>query len=102
MTSLEINKAKDKVRQSIDSTLVIPRNTDPQLVIPVNVADNDEQNTIRRCTVNIKRLSEHNSTTVKDQTSSTADPSASSNKAGYSMRACQTPKKVTHRTSGHK
>ena len=102
MTSSEINKAKDKVRQSIDSTLVIPRNTDPQLVIPVNVADNDEQNTIRRCTVNIKRLSEHTSTTVKDQTSSTADPSASSNKAGYSMRARQTPKKVTHRTSGRK
>ena len=102
VTSSEINQAKDKVRQLIDSTLVIPRNTDPQLVIPVNVADNDEQNTLRRCTVNIKRLSEHTSTIVKDQTSSTADPSVSSNKAGYSMRARQTPKKVTHRTSGRK
>ena len=102
VTSSEINKVKDKVRQSIDSTLVIPWNTDPQLVTPVNVADNDEQNTLRRCTVNIKHLSEHTSTTVKDQTSSTADPSVSSNKAGYSMRACQTPKKVTHHTSGRK
>ena len=86
----------------IDSTLVIPRNTDPQLVIPVNVADNDEHNTLRWCTVNIKCLSEHTSTTVKDQTSSTADPSVSSNKAGYSMRASQTPKKVTDCTSGRK
>ena len=100
--SSEIDQAKDQVRQLIDSTLVIPRNTDPQLVIPVNVADNDEHNTLRWCTVNIKCLSEHTSTTVKDQTSSTADPSVSSNKAGYSMRACQTPKKVTHRTSGCK
>ena len=102
VTPSEINKAKDKVRQSIDSTLVIPQNTDPQLVIPVNVADNDEQNTLRWCTVNIKCLSEHTSTTVKDQTSSTTDPNVSSNKAGYSMRACQIPKKVTHRTSGCK
>ena len=101
-TSSENNQAKDKVRQSIDSTQVIPRNTDQQPVIPVNVADNDEQNTLRRCTVNVERLSEHTSTTVKDQTSRTADPIVDSNKTGYSMRARQTHKKVTHRTSGRK
>ena len=101
-TSSENNQAKDKVRQSIDSTQVIPRNTDPQPVIPVNVAKNDEQNTLRRCTVNIERLGEHTSTTVKDQTSRIADSVVNSNKAGYSMRACQTPKKVTHHTSGSK
>ena len=68
----------------------------------MNVADNDEQNTLRRCTVNVERLSEHTSTTVKDQTSRTADPIVDSNKTGYSMRARQTHKKVTHRTSGCK
>ena len=102
-TSPENNQAKDKVRQSsIDSTQVIPRNTDPQLVIPVNVADNDEQNRLRQCTVNIERLSEHTCTTVKDQTNRIADRIVNSNKARYSMRARQTPKKVTHRTSGRK
>ena len=101
-TSLENNEAKDKVRQSIDSTQVITRNTDQQPVIPVNVADNDEQNTPRWCTVNVERLSEHTSTTVKDQTSRAADPIVDSNKTGYSMRARQTHKKVTHRTSGRK
>ena len=53
VTSSENNQANDKVRQSIDSTQVIPRNTDLQPVIPVNVADSDEQNKLRRCTVNI-------------------------------------------------
>ena len=102
VTSSENNQVKDKVRQSIDSTQVIPQNTDPQPVIPVNVAYSDEQNKLRRCTVNIERLSEHTSTTVKEQTSRIADPSVSASKAGYSMRARQTPKKVTNRTSGRK
>ena len=100
--SSEVNQAEDQVRQLIDSTLVIPRNTDPQLVIPENVADNDEHNTLKWCTVNIKCFSENTSTTGKDQTSSTADPMVSLNKVGYSMRVCQTPKKVTHHTSGRK
>ena len=101
-TSSENNKANDNVRQSIDSKQVITRKTDQQPVIPVNVADNDEKNTQRWCTVNIERLSEHTSTTVKDQTSRTADPIVDSNTTGYSMRARQTHRKVTHRTSGRK
>ena len=102
VTSSENNQGNDKVRQSSDSKQVIPRNTDPQPVTPVNVADSDEQNKLRQCTVNIEHLSEHTSTTVKEQTSRIADPSVSASKAGYSMRARETPKKVTHRTSGHK
>ena len=68
----------------------------------MNVADSDEKNKLMQCTVNIECLSEHTSTTVKEQTSRTADPSVSASKAGYSMRARQTPKKVTHHTSGRK
>ena len=101
-TSSENNQANDKVRKPIDSTQVIPRNIDPQPVIPVNVADSDEKNKLIWCTVSVERLSEHTSTTVKEQTSRTADPSVSASKAGYSMRARQTPKKVTHHTSGGK
>ena len=101
-TSSENKEANDKVRQSIDSKQVITWKPDQQSVIPVNVADNEEKNTPRWCTVNIKRLSEHTSTTVKDQTSKIADPIVDSNKTGYSMRARQTHKKVTHRTSGRK
>ena len=101
-TSSDTNQANDKVRKPKDNTQVILRNTDPQPVIPVNVADRAAKNQLMQCTVSVERLSEHTSTTVKEQTSRSADPSVSGSKAGYSMRVRQTPKKVTHRTSGRK
>ena len=100
--SSDTNQVNDKVRKPNDNTQVILWNTDPQPVIPVNVADRAAKNQLMRCTVSVEHLSEHTSTTVKEQTSRSADPSASVSKAGYSMRECQTPKKVTHRTSGCK
>ena len=96
-TALENNQAKDK-----DNTHVIPRNTNPQPVIPVNAADSDATNKLMRCTVTVERLSEHTCTTDNEQTSRSADPSVSAVRSGYSMRVCQTPKKVTHHTSGCK
>ena len=101
-TSSDTDQANDKVRKPNDNIQVIPWNTDPQSVIPVNVVDSAGKNQLMRCTVSVERLSEHTSTTVKEQTSISADPSVSASKAGYSMRVRQTPKKVTHRTSGHK
>ena len=101
-TSSDTDKTNDKVRKPNDNTQVIPRNTDPQPVIPMNVADSAVKNQLMWCTVSVERLSEHTSTTVKEQTSRSADRSVSASKAGYSMRVRQTPKKVTHRTSGHK
>ena len=103
-TSSDTDQANDKVRKPNDNTQVIPRNTDPQPVIPVNVADRAVKNQLMWCTVtvSVERLSEHTSTTIKEKTSRSADPSVSASKAGYSMRVHQTPKKVTHRTSGCK
>ena len=101
-TSSDTDQANDKVRKPNDNTQVIPRNTDPQPVIPVNVADRAAKNQLMRCTVSVECLSEHTSTTAKEQTSRSAYPSVSASKAGYSMRVCQTPKKVTHCTSGCK
>ena len=68
----------------------------------MNAADRDAKNKLMRCTVSVECLSEHTSTTVKEQTSRSADQSVSASKSGYSMRVRQTPKKVTHRTSGCK
>ena len=101
-TTFDTNQVKDKVTKSNDSARVIPWNTDPQPVIPVNVSNRAAKNQLTRCTVSVERLSEHTSTTVNESTSRSADPSASVSKAGFSMRVCQTPKKVTHRTSGCK
>ena len=101
-TSTENNQANDKVRKPNDNTQVIPWNTDPQSVIPVNAADRDAKNKLMWCSVSVERLSKQTSTTVKEQTSRSADPSVSASKSGYSMRVRQTPKKVTHRTSGCK
>ena len=101
-TSSDTNQANDKVRKPNDNTQVIPRNTDAQPIIPVNAADRAAKNQLMRCTVSVEHLSEHTSTTVKEQTSRSADPSVSASKAGYSMRVRQTPKKVTHCTSGCK
>ena len=98
----ENNKANEKVGKLDDNTQVIPRNTDPHSVIPVNATDIGANNKLRCCTVNVERLSKHTGTNVKEQTSKSADQSASAIKSGYSMRVCQTPKKVTHRTSGRK
>ena len=95
-TSSENNQANEKVRKPNDNTQVIPRNTDPQSVIPVNAADSDAKNKLMRCTVSVERLSELASTAIKEQTSRSADPSVSASKSGYSMRVCQTLKKVTH------
>ena len=89
-------------RKPNENTQVIPRNNDPQPIIPVNVVDRDVKDQLMLCTVSVKHLNEHTSTMVGEQTSKSADPSASVSKAGYSMRVCQTPKKVTHRTSGCK
>ena len=63
-TSSENNQANDKVRKPIDNTQVIPQNT-----------DRDKKNKLMWCTVSVECLSEHTSTTVKEQTSRTADPS---------------------------
>ena len=101
-TSSENNQANEKVRNPDDNTQVIPWNTDPHSVIPVNAADSSANNKLMCCTVSVERLSEHTSTNVKEQTSKSADPSVSASKSGYSMRVCQTLKKVTHCTSGHK
>ena len=96
-TASENNQAKDK-----ENTQVIPRNTDLKPVIPVNAADSDATNKLMWCTVSVKRLSKHTSTTDNEQTSRSADPSVSASRSGYSMRVRQTPKKVTHCTSGRK
>ena len=82
-----------------DNTQVIPRNTVPQSVIPVNAADRDEKNKLMQCTVRVERLSKE---TSKKQTSRPTELRASASKSEYSMRACQTQKKVTHCTSGRK
>ena len=52
-----------------------------------------------QCTVRVERLSKE---TFKEQTSRPTEPRASASKSEYSMRARQTPKKVTHHTSGCK
>ena len=52
-----------------------------------------------QCTVRVKCLSKE---TFKEQTSRPTEPRASASKSEYSMRARQTPKKVTHHTSGCK
>ena len=101
-TSSENNQANEKVRNPDDNTQVIPRNTDPHSVIPVNAADSSANNKLMCCTVSVECLSEHTRTNVKEQTSKSADRSVSASKSGYSMRVCQTLKKVTHCTSGCK
>ena len=102
-TPTDPDEPTDSARKIVNNPQVIPRNTDSQSVIPVNVAEKCAKNQLMRCTVSIKHLNEHTSTNTMGQINKTsADLSGSASKAGYSMRACQPPKKVTHRTSGCK
>ena len=101
-TSSENNEANEKVRNPDDNTPVMPRNTDPHSVTPVNAADSGANKKLVSCTVSVERLSEPTSINVKEPTGKSADQSVSAIKSGYSMRVRQTPKKVTHCTSGRK
>ena len=85
-TSSENNEANKKVRNPDDNTQVIPRNTDPHSIIPVNAADSGANNKLMCCTVNVECLSDQTVTNVKERTSKSADQSASAIKSGYSMR----------------
>ena len=80
--STENSQASDNVRKPNDNTQVIPRNTIPHPVIPVNAADRDAKNKLMRCTVSVEHLSKQTITTVKEQTSRSADPSVSASKSG--------------------
>ena len=82
-TSSENNQANEKVRNPDDNTPVIPWNTDPHSVIPVNAADSGTNNKLMCCTVSVECLSEHTSINVKEQTSKSADQSVSAIKSGY-------------------
>ena len=101
-TSSENNESNEKVRNPDDNTPVMPRNIDPHLVTPVNAADSGANKKLMSCTVSVECLSEPISINVKEGTSKSADQSVSATKSGYSMRVRQTPKKVTHHTSGCK
>ena len=64
ITSTDTDQANNMCRKPNENTQVIPRNNDPQPVIPVNVADRDVKEQLMRCTVSVERLSEHTSTMV--------------------------------------
>ena len=86
------------------NVLVIPRKADSQIVIPGNVATEDDSSKTMRCTVSLEHLSNPlglkvMNTEVTTKISSQAEKLPDS-KHGYVMRTRPPPKKVTHHTSG--
>ena len=88
------------------NVLVIPWKADSQIIIPGNVAMEDDSSKTMHCTVSLERLSnplglKTTNTEVTTRISSQAEK-LSDSKHGYVMRTRPPPKKVTHRTSGRK
>ena len=78
---------------------VIPWKMNKTPVIPGNVANAQLPGKITRCTVDIEHLGD---TPTKATSTISRDISPLTSTCGYTMRTQQPPKKVTHRTSGHK
>ena len=85
---------------------VIPRKVNSQIVIPGNVATEDDSSKTMHCTVSLERLSNPlglKAMNTEEMTNKSSQVEKLSNsKHGYVMRARPPPKKVTHRTSGWK
>ena len=83
---------------------VIPWKADSQIVIPGNVATEDDSSKTMRCTVSLECLSNplglKATNTMETTNKSSQAEKLSYSKHGYMMRARPPPKKVTHRTSG--